>query len=163
MMQLLRNPKNVKLVSLFIAAIFVLGCFALSLTQSNFGKASAAPSSESAIGVVNMRLLVTQSPEYTKGGEEMKKFEAEVRKDFEEKTKAMTNDNEKRAYMQQCQERLANKEKEIMDSIMANLEAQIKKIADKKGLKVVVEKNTVVFGGVDITDEVAKSLQTAKK
>ena len=38
----------------------------------------------------------------------------------------------------------------------------LKKVADKKGLSVVVEKNTVVFGGADITDEVAKSLQSGK-
>ena len=52
MMQKLRNPKNVKLISLFIAAIFVLGCFALSVTQSGVGKSAFAASSESAIGVV---------------------------------------------------------------------------------------------------------------
>ena len=34
MMQKLRDPKNVKMISLFVAAIFVLGCFALTLTQS---------------------------------------------------------------------------------------------------------------------------------
>ena len=33
MMQKLRDPKNVKMISLFVAAIFVLGCFALTLTQ----------------------------------------------------------------------------------------------------------------------------------
>ena len=37
MMQKLRNPKNVKLLSLCVAAIFVLGCFALSVTQSGGG------------------------------------------------------------------------------------------------------------------------------
>ena len=42
MMQHLRNPKNVKLVSLFVAAIFVLGCFALTLTQSGFGGTASA-------------------------------------------------------------------------------------------------------------------------
>ena len=32
----------------------------------------------------------------------------------------------------------------------------------RQGLAVVVDKNTVVFGGVDITDEVAKSMQAGK-
>ena len=34
--------------------------------------------------------------------------------------------------------------------------------ADKKGLSVVVDKNTVVYGGLDITDEVSKALQSGK-
>ena len=72
------------------------------------------------------------------------------------------NDVEKRRYYTQTQERLQNKQKELMDPVLKKIEAAIKKVADKKGLSVVVEKSTVVFGGSDITDEVAKALQTAK-
>ena len=72
------------------------------------------------------------------------------------------NDVEKRSYYTQTQERLQNKQKELMDPVLKKIEAAIKKVADKKGLSVVVEKSTVVFGGSDITDEVAKALQTAK-
>ena len=46
--------------------------------------------------------------------------------------------------------------------VEANSPSHVKKVADKKGLAVVVEKSTVVYGGTDITDEVAKSLQAGK-
>ena len=46
-----------------------------------------------------------------------------------------------------------------MDPVLKNIELNIQKIADKKGLSVVVHKDTVVFGGVDITDEVIRALQ----
>ena len=49
-----------------------------------------------------------------------------------------------------------------MDPVLKKIEENIQKIAKKKGLSVVVEKSTVVFGGVDITDEVAKALQSGK-
>lgn len=161
MMQKLRNPKNVKLVSLFVAAIFVLGCFALSVTQSGFGKVASAASSESAIGVVNYQMLVSQSPDLASVNEAMNKEIKAAQDEFNEKSKTM-NEAEKRRYYTQTQERLANKQKELMDPVLKKIEAAIKKVADKKGLAVVVEKSTVVFGGVDITDEVAKSMQTAK-
>lgn len=161
MMQQLRNPKNVKLVSLFVAAIFVLGCFALSLTQSGFGRVASAASHESAIGVANYQMLVAQSPDMAKAQSAMQEEIATAQKDFDEKTKSM-NDVEKQRYYTQTQERLENKQKELMEPVMKNIEAQIQKIADKKGLSVVVEKNAVVFGGVDITDEVAKALQSGK-
>lgn len=157
MMQKLRNPKNVKLISLFVAAIFVLGCFALSVTQSGVGKSAF----ESAIGVVNYQMLVAQSPDLSKVNEAMNKEIESAQKDFNEKSKSM-NEAEKRKYYTQTQERLANKQKELMDPVLKKIEASIKKIADKKGLAVVVDKNTVVFGGVDITDEVAKSMQAGK-
>ena len=95
MMQKLRNPKNVKLISLFIAAIFVLGCFALSVTQSGVGKSAFAASSESAIGVVNYQMLVAQSPDLSKVNEAMNKEIESAQKDFNEKSKTM-NEAEKR-------------------------------------------------------------------
>lgn len=162
MMQFLRNPKNVKLVSLFIAAIFVLGCFALSVTQSGFGKVAQAASSESAIGVVNYQLLLAQSPDLKKAEADMQAFVEETKKDFETKSASMS-ESEKRSYYDQCQKRIQTKQKDMMEPIMAKIEAQIKAVADKKGLKVVVEKGAVVFGGVDITDEVAKSMQKPAK
>ena len=158
MMQHLRNPKNVKLVSLFVAAIFVLGCFALTLTQSGFGGTASAAAKESAIGVGNYQMLVSQSPELANVRTAMQNEIVTAQKDFDEKSKTM-NDAEKQRYYKQLQERIGNKEKELMDPVLKNIELQIQKIADKKGLSVVVHKDTVVFGGVDITDEVVRAMQ----
>ncbi len=158
MMQHLRNPKNVKLVSLFVAAIFVLGCFALTLTQSGFGGTASAAAKESAIGVVNYQMLVSQSPELTNVRTAMQNEIATAQKDFDEKSKTMS-DAEKQRYYKQLQERIGNKERELMDPVLKNIELQIQKIADKKGLSVVVHKDTVVFGGVDITDDVVRAMQ----
>ena len=83
---------------------------------------------------------------------------ATAQQDFNEKSKTMS-DAEKQRYYKQLQERLGNKEKELMDPVLKNIELQIQKIADKKGLSVVVHKDTVVFGGVDITDEVIRAMQ----
>ena len=75
----------------------------------------------------------------------------------------LMNDEEKERYYKQLQERLANKEKDLMDPVLKGINDTIKKVAEKKGLKVVVDKSTVVYGGTDITDEVAKALQNPKK
>ncbi|MBQ8919645.1 MAG: OmpH family outer membrane protein [Acidaminococcaceae bacterium] len=163
MMEKLRNPKNVKTISLIVAAIFVIGCFTLAMSAGGFGSGVAsAAASESAIGVVNYQVLVSQSPRLEQVRTEMQSAIAETRKEFDSKSQNM-NDEEKERYYKQLQERLGNKEKELMDPLLEEINATIKKIADKKGLKVVVDKSTVVYGGSDITDEVAKALQTAKK
>lgn len=161
MMQQLRNPKNVKMISLFVAAIFVLSCFAITLQQGAFTSIAAAASSESAIGVVNYQMLLAQSPDIAGVQDAMKQEIATQQKNFDEKSQNM-NDTEKQRYYQQLQEVIANREKELMEPVFQKIEAAIKKVADKKGLAVVVEKNTVVYGGLDITDEVAKTLQSGK-
>ena len=163
MMEKLRNPKNVKTISLIVAAIFVLGCFTLAMSAGGFGSAVAsAASSESAIGVVNYQVLVSQSPRLEQIRSDMQKAIADTRKEFDNNSQNM-NDEEKERYYKQLQERLANKEKDLMDPLLNDINNTIKKIADKKGLKVVVDKATVVYGGTDITDEVAKALQNPKK
>ena len=67
MMEKLRNPKNVKTISLIVAAIFVIGCFTLAMSAGGFGNSVAsAASSESAIGVVDYQVLVSQSPRWSR-------------------------------------------------------------------------------------------------
>lgn len=138
MMQQLRNPKNVKMISLFVAAIFVLSCFAVTLQQGAFTSIASA-ASESAIGVVNYQMLLAQSPDIAGVQDAMKQEVAAQQKNFDEKSKDM-NDTEKQRYYQQLQEVIANKEKELMEPVFQKIEAAIKKVADKKGLAVVVEK-----------------------
>ena len=161
-MEKLRNPKNVKTISLIVAAIFVIGCFTLAMTAGGFGSGVAsAAGSESAIGVVDYSVLVSQYPKLQQLNEEMEKAKNEARTEFDSKSQGM-NDEQKEAYYRQLQERLQVKFKDLDDTLRKDIDAVIKKVADKKGLKVVVEKSTVVYGGTDITDEVAKALQSAK-
>ena len=161
-MEKLRNPKNVKTISLIVAAIFVIGCFTLAMTAGGFGSSVAsAAGSESAIGVVDYQVLVSQYPKLEQLNTEMEKAKNEARAEFDSKSQNM-NDEQKEAYYRQLQDRLQVKFKDLDETLRKDIDAVIKKVADKKGLKVVVEKSTVVYGGTDITDEVAKALQSAK-
>ncbi len=155
MLNQLRNKKNVKLVSLIIAAFFVLGIVGISLSQSSIGH--AAPANNSAVGVVNYQLVVVSHPELANVKASMQTEVETVKKEFEEKSKAMS-DQEKQRYYAQLQERLGQKERELMTPVLDKVTAAIKKVADAKGLTIVVDKQTVIYGGVDITDEVVKSL-----
>ena len=81
----------------------------------------------------------------------------EVQKDFEEKSAGM-NDQEKQDYYRQCQQRLQQKQAELLDPIVKSVDDAIKQTADAKGLSVVIEKAAVVYGGQDITQDVIKKL-----
>ena len=121
MMQQLRNPKNVKMISLFVAAIFVLSCFAITVQQGSFSSIASAASSESAIGVVNYQMLLSQSPDIAGVQEAMKEEIATQQKNFDEKSQNM-NDTEKQRYYQQLQEVIANREKELMEPVFQKID-----------------------------------------
>ena len=154
MLNQLRNKKNVKLVSLVIAAFFVLGIVGISLSQSSIGH--AAPANNSAVGVVNYQLLVVSHPDMQTVKASMQTEVDNAKKEFDEKAKDLPEQEKQRYYMQ-LQERLGQKERELMAPMFDKIAASIKKVADTKGLTVVVDKQTVIYGGVDITDDVTKS------
>lgn len=155
MLNQLRNRKNVQLVSLAIAAFFILGIVGISLSQSSIGH--AAPANNSAVGMVNFQMIVVSSPDMDGVKTAMQAEVDNAKKEFDDKAKDLP-DAEKQRYYAQLQDRLAQKERELMAPVLDKVTAAIKKVADSKGLTIVVDKQTVLYGGVDITDDVIKNL-----
>ena len=148
------EKKQIKFISIGIALVFVFSVVALAVSQSSVGFAAAAGNSSN-VGVVNHQLIVSQHPDMAAAKTAMEAEVEQAKKDFETKSANM-NDQEKQAYYQQTQQRLANKERELISPIFDKVDAAIKAVAEAKGLSVVLDKNTVVYGGQDITDEVVK-------
>ena len=68
------------------------------------------------------------------------------------------SDEEKATAFQQAQERLAKKEEDLLAPIQKKIEAEIKSVAEAKGLQVVIHKAAVAYGGTDITQDVIRKL-----
>ncbi len=148
------EKKQVKIVSILIAVIFIGSVVALALTQTG-NIASAASSSN--VGVIDYGGAMRAHPDAKTIPEKLEAAFNEIQKDFEEKT-AGKSDQEKAEYFQQCQMRMAQKEQELMEPITQAVDAAIKKVADKKGLSVVIDKTVVYYGGQDITQDVITEL-----
>ena len=150
------GKKQVKIVSLAVATFFMLGVVGLALSQS--GKTvSAASSNSSNVGVVNKQILVSQHPDMVKAQETMQAEVEQARTDFETKSATM-NDKEKQDYYTQVQQRLSLKQQELINPLLEKVDAAIKTVADAKGLSVVMDKGSVIYGGQDITEEVGKKI-----
>jgi len=150
------QKKQVKIVSLTIAIMFVLGIVGLALSQSSTSYAADAKSS-SKIGVVNHQMLVAQHPDMAKAQQDMQAEVEQAKKDFEAKSASM-NDKEKQDYYAQIQQRLSLKEQQLIAPVFEKVDAAIKAVADAKGLSVVMDQGNVVYGGQDITEEVGKKI-----
>lgn len=148
------EQKQVKIVSVIIAVLFIGSVVALALTQSG-GVASAAGTSS--VGVVDRDQILAQHPKNSELESQMQAAITEVQKDFEEKSKGM-NDQEKQDYYLQCQQRLQQKQVELLDPVVKSVDEEIKKAADARGLSIVVDKAAVIYGGQDITQDVMKKI-----
>ena len=149
------KKQHVKIVSILVAIVFVGSVVALALTQSGSGIASAASSSN--VGVVDFRQVMAQHPGLTDADNTMKQTITDAQKEFEEKSANM-GEKEKAEYYQQTQQRLQQKQKELVEPIEASVNDAIKSVADAKGLSVVIDKNAVLYGGQDITQDVVKKV-----
>lgn len=144
------EKKQVRFVSILIAVIFIGSVVALALTQTG-GIASAA--SSSSVGTIDYQQVMASHPDVEGLQGQMETAVNEIKKEFEEKSASM-NEQEKAEYYQQCQLRLAQKQQELLEPIRTAVDAAIKKVADKKGMAVVIDKMAVIYGGQEITQDV---------
>ena len=149
------EKKQVKIISIIIALVFIGSVVALALTQSGSGIATAA--SNGNVGVIDYRQVMSQHPDRQNVETQMQAAVDEVKKEFDEKSQGM-NDQEKSDYYQQSQQRLMQKQQELVEPIEQSIKDAIKKTADSKGLSVVIEKAAVAYGGQDITQDVINKL-----
>lgn len=148
------EKKQVKIISVLIAVIFIGSVVALALTQT--GNIASAASS-SAVGVVEYDQIMLQHPDMRTLDDQLKTVIEEIKREFDEKSVGM-NDQEKQDYYIQCQERILQRREELLAPVIASVDEAIKKVADKRGLSVVLAKAAVVYGGQDITQEVIAQL-----
>lgn len=145
----------VKVISVLIAVVFFGSVVALALSQSTaLPTASAASSSN--VGVVDYQQF-TNLKIFTDAQEQMQKFANEAQADFEQKTAGMSEE-EKQQYYQQTMQRLQQQNNDLMAPIEKQIEEAVKQIAEAQGLSIVLHKESVVYGGKDITQDVVNKL-----
>lgn len=149
------QKKTVKIVSVLIALVFVGSVVALAVTQS--GSLNIASAASSSVGVVDYNQVMSQHPQVQSASSEMQQAIQDAQKDFEEKSANMS-DQEKRDYYTQTQQRLQQKQQELMEPITQSVQDSVKKVAEQRGLSVVLDKNAVIYGGTDITQDVVKQV-----
>lgn len=62
-------------------------------------------------------------------------------------------------FIEQKQKEMQDKQKELIDPIRNSIEEQVKAVADSRDINVVLDKNNVLYGGQDITQDVLTKIQ----
>ena len=146
---------QVKIFCVALALVFIGSVVAMGLSQLGTSTASAASSS---VGAVDYRKVLQSHPDYASASSEMQKAIQEAEMRFQADTAKMSDEDKAKA-MQQAQQELQQKEQALTSAIQAKIDVVVKEVADAKGLSVVLDKNVVVYGGQDITDDVLKKLK----
>lgn len=139
-----------KCIALVFSAILALGVLGGVLPQS----AEAAAS----VGYINTQKILDTNSEMQNIRSIMQVEEQKAEKDFADKAKNMS-DNNKAAYADKLREQLAKKNNELMQPLQKKLQKAIETAAKAKGVDTVIHANAIVFGGIDLTDDVIKAIK----
>ena len=152
------EKKQIKIFSVVIALVFVGSVAAMAVTSMGSLTGGVASAASSAVGVIDYRQVMSQHPGLEAANSQMQKEVETAQQEFEAKSAEM-NDQQKAEYYQQTQQRLAQKQADLIDPLSKQVEATVKSVAEAKGLSVVIDKGAVVYGGQDITQDVIKKLK----
>lgn len=145
------NSKQVKTIFVTLSLLLNIAV----ITQPSLTYAAVA----SPIGVVNYQLLIQQHTDMAQAQVTMNTEIAQATSDFEAKSASM-QEQEKQSYYQQLQQNLQIKQQELLGGIRDKINTVVKEVADSKGLTTVVDHSTIVYGGLDITDDVMKKIMS---
>ncbi len=139
-----------QLMNIFLAAVVLFSIITITNTSTTY--AAASP-----VGIVNYQLLVEQHPDSTKAEAEMKDAVEQAKTSFDTKSVNM-NDQEKQSYYEQLQRGLQIKQQNLLEAIQNKVNDAVKAVAKSKGLTIVVDTGSAVYGEQDITDDVIKKI-----
>ena len=159
MMAEMGKKKNIKIFSAAVALIFVLSVAAMAVMQTG-NPVNAAPSSN--IGVVDTsKVFAPDNEAIVNAQKELQTASQDMQKQFE-KQSANMSDEEKAQLFEKMQGEMSERQEKIQKGLKDKLEEAVGSVASTKGLSLVVDKSVVLYGGQDITDQVAKQLTSSK-
>ncbi|TCL39266.1 outer membrane protein [Anaerospora hongkongensis] len=140
------------ILSLVAAALFLWGLLAPAEALA------AKAKNEQTIGFVNRQQVFAAYPGIEGLMNRIQTMRAEAQKDYDANAKDLPA-AEKQAYSDKLSRQEAQKEDELMKPVGDKIEASIKAVAEEKGLAAIIDAQVVIYGGMDITADVAAKVK----
>ena len=156
------EKKQIQIFSVVVAMIFIGSVIALGMSQLSAVTSVASAASSSSVGVIDFHQAMSQNPALNEANTKFQQEVEAAQSDFDAKAANMS-DEDKAAFYQQTQQRLAQRQAELLEPVQKAVEQAAKEVADAKGLSVVIDKGAVVYGGNNITRDVIAKLQKGGK
>ena len=137
-----------KFIALVCSVIMVLG----------FSSTALAAEENDLVGFVNVQFVLQNYPSVKDILQQISDEKAHLQSQYNEQAQNLS-DVEKKDLNNNLNKEFAEFEKSKMSPVQANIQKAIAKAAKKNGITSVVNSNSMLFGGKDLTEEVVKELQ----
>lgn len=138
---------------LFAGAL--IGSLVLQITDA-LGESKA----KMKIGYVDMDSLLSQHPKRPQYEKALQQFIQQRQQDIQSKSSlpGLTEEQKKKVQLltQQYEKEVMEKDRELTQKMLDDIQKKIKEVASQKSFDLVLHKSAVLYGGVNITQDVLK-------
>jgi outer membrane protein len=143
---------NAKTIGITAAVIVVVAAIGFVVARSG-----PALGQSLSIGYVDMARAVEAHPRKTSAEGALKDYAQTQIADAQQRMKAMTP-AQREEVQRQVNQQLLKKRQELIGGLEKDIRAAIEKIAKDQGISIVLNREAVLYGGVDLTDQVVKAI-----
>lgn len=111
------------------------------------------------IGVISSQAVLLQHPKFDQTQKQLKSISDTKGKEAQTAIDKESDDKKKAQIFQSKRMELVQEEQKLMGPLLNEINVAIRTVANQKKLTVVVEKEIVFYGGVDITADVIAELK----
>ncbi|MGB9681599.1 MAG: OmpH family outer membrane protein [bacterium] len=153
---------KIKSIIILISVIGVLGIsfWILNLPRSGFALDTFK------IGYVDINKALEAHPDIDKARSALNSFALKTKDDYQKQLDAAIKDksaNEAQQieadYVAKWNAAVAKKRQDLLSPMLNDIEQATKNIAKAKGIDIVLKKDSIIYGGIDITDDVIKAIR----
>jgi len=143
---------NAKTISIAAAAIIVVAAVGFVVARS-----APALGQSVTIGYVDMARAVEAHPRKASAEGALKDYAQTQIADAQQRMKGMAA-GQREEVQRQVNTQLLKKRQELIGGLEKDIRAAIEKIAKDQGIGIVLSREVVLYGGVDLTDQVVKAI-----
>jgi outer membrane protein len=146
--------RNTRRLLVVVAAVVAVGLAAAVVTAAGGGPISAPFT----VGYVDMQRALDAHPRKASSEEALNQFArakaAELRRAAQGKSTA-----EQANLTRRTQEEILRRRAELLAALDKDIRAAVERVARRAGVSVVLDRTVVLYGGVDLTDQVIQELR----
>lgn len=139
---------------LVIAVVFI----AATAFYNPFTSLASESDLEGEIAFVDIQKIFELHPDKAEAEKELNKAAQMMQSELEEKVSDLSQEKQQEL-LNEYQSELSKKEQQLIQDVLEEIETAIKKVAEEKKVKLVLDKRNVIYGGYDMTEDVINYIE----
>ncbi len=143
---------NAKIIGMVAAGIVIVAALAIVVARSG-----PALGQSLTIGYVDMVRAVDAHPRKASAETALKEYAQSQIADVQQRAKGASA-GQQEDMRRQLNQQLLKKRQELIGGMEKDIRAAVEKVAKAQGISIVLNREVVLYGGIDLTDQVVKTI-----